>query len=308
MVVSVVLATEQGLGRLARDFYDQGVINRVLIKHHSSRTNHYDWYPDRVNTINELLEGATTLFCIETPFFTEVVTEAKRRGIKTVLMPMYECTTDTVANMFDIIINPSDLDQEVFPQGGFIPVPVDVKWKLRKRAEVFVHNAGHGGLGGRNGTKELLEAVQYVQSPFKLIIRSQSNELRSSDPRVTIVNDTVPFSELWKTGDVFVFPEKFNGLSLPIQEAFASGMVVMATNRFPNNVYLPRAPLIDVEGYTQEHLARLVKVATINPKAIAAKIDALYGKDITNLSRLGKRYAAKNSWEILKKRYETVLG
>ena len=39
---------------------------------------------------------------------------------------------------------------------------------------------------------------------------------------------------------MFVFPEKFNGLSLPLQEARAAGMLVLATDRFPMNTWLPR--------------------------------------------------------------------
>jgi hypothetical protein len=310
MVVSIVLATEQGLGRLARDFYDNGIVNRVLIKHHSSRQNYYDWYEDRVSSIDDLLAGATTLLCFETPFFPEVVREAKRRGIKTVLMPMYECTTDSTANQFDVLLNPSDLDQEVFPQGVRInvPVPNSIKWKPRTRAQVFVHNAGNGGLGGRNGTAELLEAMQYVESPITLIVRTQSQDFTCSDPRVRIERGTFPFEKLYTYGDVFIFPEKFNGLSLPIQEAFASGMVVMTTKRIPNIYYLPNEPLIPVSGYTRENLARSIEVATIDPKDIARSIDALYGRDITKLSRIGKRFKQRNSWEILKSQYETVLG
>lgn len=307
MIVSIVYATEQGLGRLAREFFEHGVVKRVMVKHHQHRRNHYDWYPDRVNTASDLFYGATVLLCFETPFYPELVTEAKRRGIRTFLMPMYECTTDGVAGTFDRIINPSLLDQETFPWGTYIPVPVERPFKLRKTAKVFVHNAGHGGLGGRNGTAELLEAMQYVESPIKLIIRSQSDSFTSNDPRVQIINKEIPYDDLWTKGDVFVFPEKFNGLSLPIQEAFASGMVVMATDRHPNNTYLPKESLIPVQNYTTDRLAREIKVATIDPRDIARSIDQIYGRDISHLSRLGQKYGEIHSWRKLKKRYLTEL-
>ena len=41
MTGSIVYATEQGLGYLAKDFYDNGIIDLVCIERHSNRTNHY---------------------------------------------------------------------------------------------------------------------------------------------------------------------------------------------------------------------------------------------------------------------------
>jgi len=40
MTGAIVLATDQGLGYLAKDFYDNGIINKVLIYKHSRRKNH----------------------------------------------------------------------------------------------------------------------------------------------------------------------------------------------------------------------------------------------------------------------------
>lgn len=120
---------------------------------------------------------------------------------------------------------------------------------------MFVHNAGHGGLGGRNGTLEIIEAMRFVRSKIKLIINSQV-PFKCDDPRVEVrVKDYENYWDLWGEGDVFLFPEKFNGLSLPIQETMASGMAIMSTNRYPFNAYLPRELLIPVERYTQEHIS-----------------------------------------------------
>lgn len=307
-VSSVVFATEQGIGRLARDFYDHGFIHNVLVAHHSSRKNHYDWYPNRASSYEELFAYASVFFCIETPILIDALHYAKRRGVRTILMPMYECTQDSIADKFDVILNPSLLDQITFPRGTHIQVPVSVTWRLRRKAKIFVHNAGHGGIGGRNGTKELLEAMQYVKSPLTLIIRTQETGITSDDPRVKIITGTVPFDDLWRIGDVFVFPEKFNGLSLPLQEAFAAGMAVMTSDRFPNNMWLPREPLIPTAGYTHETVARRIDVAIINPKDIAKKMDEFYGTDIERLSLLGRKYNRSHSWNRLKKTYATVLG
>lgn len=307
MIASIVYATDQGLGRLAKDFYDNGIIDKVFIQHHSRRMNHYEWFPNRTESLPELLDDADALFCFETFFHWQATDYARRRGIKRVLMPMYECSLDADLKAADLILNPSGLDQQYFPSGVQVPVPVSVPYRERKTAEVFVHNAGHGGLGGRNGTKELLEAMQYVKSPIRLIVRSQTEEFTSNDPRVEFRLGTVPFEELYREGDVFIFPEKFNGLSLPLQEAFASGMLVMAPDRFPNTEYLPKEPLIPVEGYTKEYISRSFESAIINPKVIAKTIDQWYQQPIHEFSKLGKQYAQKMTWKKLKPKYTKNL-
>lgn len=187
-----------------------------------------------------------------------------------------------------------------------VPIPSHIKWRLRKKAEVFVHNAGNGGLGGRNGTEELLRAMKYVKSPIKLIVRSQVPIRERKDPRIEYQIGT--FDDIWAEGDVFIFPEKFNGLSLPIQEAFASGMMVMTTDRFPNNTYLPTEPLIPVHSYLKERTYVTFDKAKIAPEDIAKSIDSWFGKDISEFSEMGRVFKEEYSWDNLKKRYEEALS
>lgn len=307
---SIVLATDQGLGYMAREFYRNGVIDRVYVHKHSSRTNHYDWYKDedRCTSVQSLLEHCDTFLFFEEVFDWSIIPNARARGKKTVLMPMYECTRSPLPYQPDLIIAPSLLDQLHFGGSEHIPVPVEVPWKERTRAKVFVHNAGNGGLGGRNGTRELLEAMKYVKSPIQLIVRSQVALVNlPRDPRITYEIGQKPVDKLWTTGDVFVFPEKFNGLSLPLQEAYASGMLVMCGNRFPMNTWLPTEPMIPVQKYTKERIALQFDSAVYNPRDIAATIDAWYDTDITAFSHRGREWAEQNSWQKLKPLYQQLF-
>lgn len=312
-VGSIVLATDQGLGYLAKAFYDNGLIQKVLIRHHTSRKNHYDWYKDtdRVNE-DQLLE-CDVILLFETAFNWDVVRRAKAKGIKIILMPMYECTPDPLPVQPDVIMCPSLLDLDFYDYGAFfLQVPVNQCWRQRKRARIFVHNAGNGGLGGRNGTKEVIAAMQHVKSPIRLVLRSQVPiELppeAKADLRINLITGQYPADQLWKYGDVFIFPEKFNGLSLPLQEAFASGMAVMAGDRFPINTWLPKEILIPVDNYTTEAITRRkFKCAQYDPATIAAHIDMWYNQDITKLSLLGKQFGKQNSWEKLKEKYKAVM-
>lgn len=308
MTGAIVLATDQGLGYLAREFFNHGLIDKVYIHPHTTRTNHWEWYPRSatVPSTEVLLEECDTIFAIETFFDWKVIPKAREKGKKTVIMVMYECTPHPLPYQPDLILSPSLLDSDYYPNSVRVTVPVAVAPRVRNMARVFVHNAGNGGLGGRNGTKELLEALQYVKSPIKLILRSQVPIKVPNDPRIDYREGT--FENIWDEGDVFIFPEKFNGLSLPIQEAFASGMLVMCSNRHPFNKWLPTGPMIPVDKYHKERLAVEFDMAELSPVDIANTIDSWYDKDITELSRLGITWGQENSWEKLKTTYEGYLN
>lgn len=304
MIGTVGFATEQGLGYLTKAFFDNGVIDLMCIHRHTSRTNHYEWYPNHVSP-ETLLETCKTILFIETPFDWKMIVEARNRGIKTILIPMYECTRYPFPYQPDEIWCPSALDYKFYKDKGEeciqINIPVDVKWKLRENAQVFVHNAGNGGLGGRNGTQELLEAMQYVKSPIKLIIRSQVPIKQIGDSRIEYRIGN--FEDIWKEGDVFVFPEKFNGLSLPIQEAYASGMLVMCGARFPMTEWLPNEPMIPIKDYHKEKIAVEFDCAEYDLQEIARVIDEWYNKDITKFSLLGKEWGEQNQWKNFTKQF-----
>lgn len=339
-VGSLVFATDQGLGILAKSFVDHGVVNSVMVVRHGKRETHTDWYPG-APIINDLraqrrqienwIISLDVFLAFETPFMWDLFDFAKSVGVKTVLMPMHECLhKDVWHHLPDLFLCPSLLDLRVVDdhQRNYkdmsyqskvvsLPVPVEVPWRQRTRAEVFVHNAGHGGLKGRNGTKELLEATRLCKSPSKFVIRSQVPLpnvplfLPGIDERVTFCAMTVPYNELYNEGDVFIFPEKFNGLSLPLQEARAAGMLVMCGDRFPMNTWLPTEPLIPVKSYNKGQRTfpqfHEFDEAVIDPRDIAAKIDEWYGRDITDYSLSGREWARSMSWDVLKPMYDQVF-
>lgn len=337
-VGTLCYSTEQGLGILAKSFYDAGVVTDPIVVNYTARGTrpmHPEWYPNaphvsNVGDLNNLLPDPLpdVMLLFETPFNWNLIDHCRSKGVKTALMVMHECLDNRVhQHIPDLFLCPSLLDYEAVKdirpsEIVFLPVPVQVPWRLRTRAEVFVHNAGHGGLRGRNGTTELIHAYEYVKSPSKLILRSQNPMFASYagtvgipllDPRIEVrTPQTVPFANLWSEGDVFVFPEKFNGLSLPLQEARAAGMLVMCGDRFPMNTWLPREPLIPVSSYNKDVRTfpqfHPFDEAVFDPKTIAAKIDEWYGRDITEYSLQGKAWAESMSWQNLKPRYLEVLS
>jgi glycosyltransferase involved in cell wall biosynthesis len=353
-VGSVVYATEQGLGRLAKSFYDAGVINQVLIMRHPSHPTHEDWYPGARSVpirsvdwkpLESFVHTVDLMLFFENPFYWPILDYCALHSIPTALMTMYECFPRSPTFLPNVFICPSKLDEQAFTTlypkvpSIYLPVPVQVPWRQRTRAEVFVHNAGHGSFRDRNGTEKLLEAFEYVQSPAKFIIRTQEDLYRRlsyrhqsmltnpltrrgqvfnyDDPDAPVLEKmfelrtgTVSYETLWDEGDAFIFPESFNGLSLPLQEARAAGMYVIATNRFPMNTWLPVEGLIRPTGYRKAAISGAYMQfdeAIIEPKDIAAKIDETYGKDITQYSRDGLNWGSTMSWANVKPLYNVTL-
>lgn len=334
VVGSVVFATKSGLGVLARLLYDSKIIDKVLIVQHKKFSSNTSWYAkeDIYFDTDLFLKNIDTLLIIEAPLAQHVsdwslVQLAYDMGKKIVLMPMYESTPRKFIDpsYIDCVICPSRLDYDEYIEWHenttYLPIPSSnrINWKKRTRADLFIHNVGHGGIFSRNGTEELIKSLPHIKSKnFRLEIRVQPDAdenliayIKSiSDNRVKVLVKNFSDEELWERGDVFIFPEKFNGLSLPLQEAFASGMVVMAGDRYPINTWLPAISLIKVDSFHNIEIpwaGLTVKSANILPEDIAKKIDEMCGKDISDLSEMGKVYLDFNAGYILKEDYDKIL-
>jgi hypothetical protein len=325
-VGTVCYATEQGLGCLAKSFFDAGIIQEAIIIPHRHNRNHPEWYGSHaiVNPswqlsdpqIYPLLSRLDVMLFFETPFDWSFPAECRARGVKTVLMPMYEWHPDDpkYRNQFDLYLCPSLLDIDYFSPHSktafFVPPADPTTWTLRTHARRYLHNAGHGGSRWHKGTLELLRAVPLLRPEIRLTIRCQEtgqlNKMLShvpslyDDSRVEFVTGTIPYSELFSgSHDVYVAPEKYNGLSLPLQEAFAAGLLVMASDRYPANTWLPKEPLIPVSGYHRAAVGSgyySFDEAEITPESVATTMNGWYDRDISDFSRMGHDWAEAYSW------------
>lgn len=263
----------------------------------------FENHPERFYNVVDRLT-TDIVVAIETPYEWNIFNN--HRGV---LIPMYECTPYPFPVEPKKVIAPSLLDQR-FYNSTYLPFPVNravLPFKKRTKADIFVHNTGHGGLGSRNGTQDLIDAMKFVKSDIKLIINSQ-RPFTCDDPRVEVrVKDYPNYWDIWTEGDVFIFPEKFNGLSMPIQEAMSVGMPIMSTDRYPFNAYLPRELLIPVKGYEKKKISITFQSAVLDPKDIASKIDEWAGKDIGAYSQQMDELADLISWDRLKDKWKSAI-
>lgn len=335
-VGTVCYATDQGIAHLAKSFYDAGVITDVMVFRHGSRPSHMEWYPEgTIELVNRPFSGPVVdaflsrvdvMLFMESPFDWAFLQYCRDRGVKTAIVPMYECCPVRRPFEPDKWICPSKLDCQYFPGSPYLPIPVDApRWELRTRARRWLHNGGNLGLREHKGTRQILQAMQHVKSPITLTVRAQDDAglhkiLREvptalRDSRITFHYGQYPRDQLFDDHDVFVMAEKYNGLSLPLAEARAAGMVVVTSDRFPMNDWLPKEFLIQVNRYIRAKVGgpyHEYDEAVIDPVMIARTIDAIYDHGekhgVDNYSLTGREWYETMSWETLKSRWIEELS
>lgn len=318
----IARADNSGLGTMSWEFSRHLPFEKILVVKNGVYAIFTERFPrarvvhkDRIEKedIDWLLDGITHLLAIETPYDYEIFRLARQKCIRTVLIPMYECMGETLPVNPDLFLCPSTLDFKLMPRPKkYLPVPVDrsrLPFRQRRHAKVFLHSVGHGGIMGRNGTSELLAAIPMVKSDVKFIIRSQK-AFDYSHPKVELrVGNFENYWDLWSEGDVFVFPHKFDGLSLPIQEALSVGMPVLSTAMFPFLGWMPEHWFIPAIEIVQAKPAlRMIDYALVEPEQIAKKIDEFANTDITEASRTADELAKALDWKVLKERYLQVIA
>lgn len=286
--------------------------------------------------VEDFIRSVDVMLFFETPFDWSVLNLIRKLGKRSVIVPMHECTPERRPAEPDKWICPSLLDQrDYFPGSPFLEIPVDAsRWRQRERAVRWLHDGGHLGLREHKGTRQILQALRLCKEPVDFTVRAQDTVgflrilnqegiERECVPvpgfgnldtdwhlpgggkcRISFPGENgIPHDRLYVEHDAFIMAEKYNGLSLPLREARAAGMLVVTSDRFPTNTWLPFEWLIPVKGYSTQkvggpYLPYLE--AELDPAAIAATIDRLNNEAIDQYSLDGLRWAQANSWEALK--------
>jgi hypothetical protein len=267
--------------------------------------------------IDWFLKDIDIAIFLETPYNWTLISEAKKRGIKTIINPNYEMLLIDLPAQPDLWLCTNILNFETIPTDNkiYLPQPINrdvFKFKKRKKAKTFLFNNGNGGIHGRNGLKEFTEAIKFVNSDVKFIINSQVPVDIIPDSRIDVNIGEQSLKNIWGEGDVFVHLRKFGAMSLPMNEAMSLGMPIIGINRKPENTYLPKELLVDAEGKYQLQCGEdkiFIEALSLSPVRIAAKIDEWANKDISELSERMNELADKWDWNNWKDKYiETIYN
>lgn len=362
LVGTIAYECHSGLAHLARDFYRHGVVHRAMVVEHRYPkaepgwfrvADRFVWTKNGAGEKSAFLDGLTHLMLFENALAGDwaLVKAAKEKGVKIAIMPMHEWSPFPFLVEPDLVACPSSIDLKVYGERygsrcKLLQVPVDTEvypWRLRERATVWVHNMGHGQHELSKGTETVIRALPLVRAEgLTFVLRGQPHDSRTkvlgkvipgrvNGNTLEVRTEEVATDAGLYAGDVFFNAEQFNGLSLPLQEAHASGMMIVTTDRVPANEWLPgegiqyefgkpredgfkvRVPiLVKPKAVSQYRIPSGSPVfferCSVEPADLAATIDAWAHKDIRVLSYRGREWARENSWQALKATWIKALG
>lgn len=314
--IGVLLRADNGgLGTMSRDFF-KFFPSKGLIIEHGSFTTFKDRFPNVPSVdsakitrevVDDFLKDIDVLVSFETFYSEFFIERAKKLGVKTVLVPMYEFLREQHQKPTAYLC-PSIMEAQI-TGGQYIPWPVDtdaISFLERTKASTFVHNAGHGGVLGRNGTELFIEATKYVTSDVSFELRTQfplSVEPEKLSRIRVIEGNLKDNATLFTRGDVLVHPHKFNGLSLPVNEALASGMPMITTKMFPFTTWLSPSFMVEPYETRKTTLSREITMYLLKPQDIAQRIDEMAAINISSLSKEARQLVEARSWKTLLPEY-----
>ena len=272
-------ADASGLGRMTIEFCRHMQPGRVAVLNYQGRGptdpalipgSRLVSPPSMANhhLLAELMAGMATVVGFETFYNPAVLARARVDGLRTILFPMWECSPPW-SEEADELICVSRRDMQAYPRGRLMRWPID---PVRFTSEgfpvqpTFLHNAGSHGYYGRNGTEFVLRAMGQCADLNACRFRVRSLEAIPPNwerpSHVAIESGDVPLERLY-AGSVFVFPMRFEGLSLPISEAAAVGMPTIVLD-LPEWEDWPQELRVRVSG-TVEHAIGVRRVTYANP-------------------------------------------
>lgn len=176
----------------------------------------------------------------------------------------------------------------------------------------FLHIMGRQAVHDRNGTLDIVKALQYSGADYELVIKMQT----ATDP-LYVGADTrikVDFSmpenevELYEDFDALILPRRYAGQCLPMTEALCAGMPVIMTDISPNNHILPAHWLCEAQK-TSSFMARtLIDVYAANPVLLGQRIDQFATKDLQGDKGLAYNIGYREySDEVLKQKWLELI-
>lgn len=326
-----------GLGVQSKEFFNHIPCKALVIDFSGMvpgldlLTPNLDWYPGQTvfkwgsqhnlrgdiprHIIAEFIKDIDVLFAMETPYDYNIFEMCRQRGVKTILQLNYEFL-DFPSGLPapDLFAAPSLWNFENIPGNKtFLPVPVNTRnFTHARKGKTFVHIAGRPAEHTRNGTDTFFKSLQYVENEIDVIVRSQCPiNIPAVRSNVNLIIDFTNKKNYFEnyTGGVLVMPRKYGGLCLPINEAIAAGMPVIATDISPNNTWLPADWLVSSNHVTSFQCKKHVDVYEADPIALAKKIDEFCNPEFYDAA-ITKSFRMRDvvSWEKLLPLYQNTLN
>jgi len=323
-----------GIGNIAKEFRQYLNVEDFFIVNFPQKPTRKDWLnggeyfgtkPTHQTEEKEIREWFSQskidkLLIIETPFNWKLFDIAREFGIKVYALIHWECFRPTKEwHKAELLISHTKFGYEFLKKEGYkniqyIPYPINTKYlqfRERRKIETLLFPCGFGGVNERKNIEAVLEAHKHINK--KLIITTQKElniDTNNIDNIEIKTGEVSEYKDIYKEGDLVLYPTKYEGLGLCILEAMACGIPVLTTNSAPMNEYI-REPelLIDVARQENFTIYHTFKGNIIDIKNMIQKTNALLDKDISVLSRkMRQRIEEEFSWDAMGEQYLKVFN
>jgi hypothetical protein len=276
--------------------------------------------------IDWMLDQVDCVFTMETPYNYYVYTEAKRRGIRTVLQPNFEFLRYMQLDGCpepDVFAMPStwNLDKIRAALPGrdvrYLPVPVDgelLPYRPRTELKRILHTCGTVAQPNRNGTTTFYAAMELLHDiPVTGVVHSQRDSIGGWPPvNVELRLDTLRnYWDFYQPEfDMMVMPRRWGGLCLPMQEALAVGMPVLMPACPPNGDVLPQDMLTPTHVGDSLQTTSWIDLYDVTPEDLANHIRRYYENPqlVADGSEWARQWGDSHTWDALRPQYIDALG
>ena len=318
-----------GLGVQTHSYYKHLNPSKTLVIDLSplnGNKQNVNWYPNEQvvlgipnkNDIAEFLQGLDVVITAETPYNFDLYRLAKKRGIKTICVEnpeFYDHVKYPELPLPDVIILPSVwLEDEIRSHAESKGVkvyqihhPVDrqeTPFTLRDQAN-FIHIAGKPAAHDRNGTWDYLAAMP----DGRVTVQDETfaRQIRKRYRHSKVYDDVTDQKMLYQMGNILVFPRKYGGNCLPLNEALSSGMPVIMPDISPNNNLLPKEWLVTARKTSEFHPRGKVDIYSVDRVDLLRVIEWFKSADMKEQSMIADITADSISWETLLPKYLEVI-
>lgn len=341
----VCRAEDRGLGTMTKDAYDALDWDRSAVITYEVRDDrfplHLDRFPEATllhcdmhngrqldeDECRDWLRGLDVVYLAETAYDWRFLDWARDEGVVTVIhgMPEYTPHTGSADHGLpspDAWWWPTPWRREYLPAGPVVPVPIPdgVEFTAADPTDdgplVVHHVVGHRSRLDRNGTSEVLRAVQSMSRGVRLRMFTQDGNLHPARPapgvEYEVVTDTVEDRfDLFAGAHLLLMPRRYGGLCLPVQEALGCGVATLMPDLAPNAEYWPTLTF-DVPDriIPVRMLGGTVAMADVQFKTIARRINEL-AADRTEVARgqaAARAWAERSTWSALAPSYRGWLA
>jgi hypothetical protein len=270
----------------------------------------------------DFLDGLDTVYCVETFYDNRFRSWCDDAGVRSVMHGMPELTGPNPNQNPHEWWWPTDWLLDELPAGRVVSVPIPAPPPNISPAPPdteplrVLHVAGRRAIGDRNGTTEFVDALRRLREPVHATIITQESQITSMlqgiPSNVTVDLVTGGVANRWQMYDqqhIMCLPRRYGGLSLPVLEALAVGVVPMLPMIAPN--YTWPALYFDVPSMSTQRCPHgVVPSADISSRWLAGEIDRAASRRSWLIERQREvaAFALAFSWATLRGNYEAWLS